>query len=141
MTGPAFESFRKYFFNDFEYINGFQFQASHFADVAANWGIGFTIWKSGISKDKENFEVDICDVNKNSYTGDIETKKKKCLYNIDNEQTLREWAIEPVKRLKTFDMPNVSSGVKIKNEGGVGRNFIGNFGYIMSNSNNINESP
>lgn len=140
MTGPAFNSFRKYFLNDFEYVNGFQFQASHFADVASNWGIGFTIWKSGISNNKENFELDICDINKNSYTGDIETKNKKCLYNIDNTKSLRDWTIEPVKTLKTIDVPNLSSGIKIKTDGGVGRNFIGAFGYLMSNSNNINKN-
>ena len=49
MTGAAFKKFRQYFLSDFEYINGFQFQASHFADVAGTWGIGFTIWKSGKS--------------------------------------------------------------------------------------------
>ena len=139
MTGPAFEQFRKYFLNDFEYINGFQFQASHFADVASNWGIGFTIWKSGKSQDKENFEVDICDVNKNSYTGDIETNGKKCLYNIDNLQTLREWAIEPVKKLKTYDVINLSSGIKISGTG-IGKNIKDSFGYVYSNSNNINKN-
>ena len=65
LTGSSYKSFRKFFLNDFEYISGFLFQASHFTDVAANWGVGFTIWKSGISKDKENFEVDLCDVDKN----------------------------------------------------------------------------
>jgi hypothetical protein len=140
ITGPAFKDFRKYFLNDFEYINGFQFQASHFTDVASNWGIGFTIWKSGISADKENFEVDVCDVNKNSYTGDIETKDTKCLYNIDNFQTMRDWAIEPVKKLKTYDVINVSSGIKVKSDGGLGKNFKGAFGYLMSNSNNINKN-
>ena len=62
LTGPSYKSFRKYFLNDFEYISGFLFQASHFTDVASNWGVGFTIWKSGETKDKENFEVDLCDV-------------------------------------------------------------------------------
>ena len=141
MTGPTYSNFRKYFLKDFEYVDGFQFQASHFADVAANWGIGFTIWKSGESFDKENFEIDICDINKNSYTGEVESQEKKCLYNLDNEQTLREWAIEPVKKLKTYDIINVSSGIKIKDSDKVrGRMFKDAFGYIMSNSNNIEEN-
>jgi hypothetical protein len=138
MTGPAFKDFRKYFLKDFKYINGFQFQASHFADVASNWGIGFTIWESGISNDKEKFEVDICDINRQSYTGEIEEKEQRCLYNIDNEQTLRDWAVYPVKKLKTYDVINVSSGIKVKNSDTVrGKNFKDALGYIMSNSNNI----
>lgn len=66
---------------------------------------------------------------------------KKTLYNLDNEQTARNWAIEPVKKLKTYDMPNMSSGVKVKTEGNTyGKNFPGSFGYIMAHSNNIEQN-
>lgn len=141
MTGPAFNDFRKYFLEDFKYIDGFYFQASHFADVASNWGIGFTIWKSDVSSDKQNFKLDVCDVDKNSQTGDIELKDSKTLYNLDGKQNLRDWAIEPVKKLKTYDVPNVSSGIKIKDsDKNRGKNFKGAFGYILFNSNNINQS-
>ena len=143
MTGPAFKTFRNYFFNDFTYVNGFQFQASHFADVQSNWGIGFTIWKSEKSQDKENFELDICDVNKNSYTGEIETKEQKTLYNIDNELSLRQWAIEPVKSIKTHEVVGLSSGIKVKKEkiGTIkNRSFDNAVGYIYVKSNNINKN-
>lgn len=141
MTGGSFDKFRKFFLKDFDYVSGFQFQASHFADVASNWGIGFTIWKSGVSVDKENFELDVCDVDKSSYTGDVEIKDQKCLYNLDYSQPLRDWAIEPVKKLKTFDMPNVSSGVSIKNSSGsFGKIFINAIGYLLSASNNIDKN-
>ena len=60
------------------------------------------------------------------------------MYNLDNKQTLREWAIEPVKKLKTYDVINVSSGIKVKNSNTArGKNFKDALGYIMSNSNNI----
>lgn len=81
--------------------------------MSAAWGIGFTIWKSGISNDKEKFEVDVCDVNKDSYTGDIESKCKKCLYNIDNEISMKVWGMEPVKNFKNTDSVNLTSGLKI----------------------------
>ena len=45
MTGGSFKKFREVFYRSFTGIDGFLFQASHFADVASEWGISFTIWK------------------------------------------------------------------------------------------------
>ena len=134
MTGSSYNKFREYFLNDFEYVNGFQFQASHFADVSSNWGIGFTIWKSGICIDKENFELDICDVNKNSYTGEIENKGQKCLYNADNEETCSTWIKSNIKG--TFIVPTFSSGIKMNNKEGikVSKDYLGT---IMLTTNNV----
>lgn len=143
MSGGSFAKFRSHFLNDFEYLNGFQFQASHFADVSDNWGIGFTIWKSGVSKDKENFVLDICDVDKTTYgiESDIENKGQKCIYNIDSEQSLRDWAKTPIKSLKTSDVPNLSSGIKIKNaDNNRGRNFKNAFGFINCGGNNVDQN-
>ena len=142
MTGPAYDKFRQYFLNDFKYINGFQFQASHFADVAANWGIGFTIWESGKSQDKENFEVDICDVNKNSYTGEIDIKEKKCLYNTDNCYPASEWVREELKKKDKKDkiiFPHLSSGIKIspKDNQTIYKGSLGT-AYFLSNNINLN---
>ena len=117
MTGTSFDKFREYFLDDFEYVDGFQFQASHFADVASNWGIGFTIWKSGKSLDKENFEIDICDVDKKSYTGDIENKGQKCIYNTDKLESCSTWIKTQIKG--TNIVPTFSSGLKMNNKDGI----------------------
>jgi hypothetical protein len=54
---------------------------------------------------------------------------------------MREWTTEPIKKLKTYDMPNVTSGIKIKTNGAtVGKNFSNALGYFYSDSNNINTS-
>ena len=45
MTGGSFKKFREVFYKSFTGVDGFLFQASHFADVASEWGISFTIWK------------------------------------------------------------------------------------------------
>ena len=65
---------------------------------------------------------------------------QKTLYNLDNEQSARNWAIEPVKKLKTYDVPNFSSGIKIKQENGLGKNFQGNIGCFYSEANNVNNN-
>jgi hypothetical protein len=62
---------------------------------------------------------------------------KKTLYNLDNEQSLKQWAIEPVKNLKTYDAPNLSSGIKIKEKNGLGKIFNGAIGYFYSEGNNV----
>lgn len=137
MTGSSYEEFRKHFLNDFKFENGFQFQASHFADVASNWGIGFTIWKSGKSNDKENFEVDICDVDKRSYTGDIDIKGQKCLYNTDNNETCSTWIKSEIKGTKV--VPTFSSGIKMNDKDGikVSNDFLGTL-LLTTNSVDTN---
>ena len=66
---------------------------------------------------------------------------KKTLYNLDNKQTARNWAIEPVKKLKTFDAPNISSGVSVKDSlSNRGRIFNGAMGYLLSAANNIEKN-
>lgn len=47
MTGGSYKKFRNVFYNGFKFLDGFLFKASHFADVAASWGISFTLWKGG----------------------------------------------------------------------------------------------
>lgn len=127
------------FLNDFEYIDGFQFQASHFADVKSNWGIGFTIWKSGESEDKENFKIDICDIDRDSQTRDIEIIDNKDIYNVDNHKTCSVWIREDVKNIKTDIAPEFTSGIKIRTTPGTkqGKMVKGALGYFFCGSNNV----
>ena len=61
LTGPSWKTFRKKFLSNFSFVKACQFQASHFADVADSWGISFSIWKSGETTDKENFQYELID--------------------------------------------------------------------------------
>lgn len=138
MSGSSYKNFRKYFLNDFKYIDGFQFKASHFADVSSNWGIGFTIWKSGMGDNVQNFTLDACD----NYGNDIKAYDTKQLYNVDNTITASMWAKEPIKNFKTFDEPNVSSAIKIRDlkTSSLGKNFEGNMGYFLNAGNNVDKN-
>jgi hypothetical protein len=45
MTSPSFEKFRQKTLDEWQYLDGMVFQASHFADVSDRWGVSFTIFK------------------------------------------------------------------------------------------------
>ena len=76
---PLSIKFRELFLNNFEYQKGIMFCAGEFADVSSAWGITFNIWKSGISKDKNNFTHQLIE-NKD---GEIKIIGDKVLCNFD----------------------------------------------------------
>ena len=137
LTGGSWKGFRTYFLKEFAFNNAVQFKASHFADVADNWGISFSIWNSGETTDKNNFNYSLID----NIDGEIEVIGEKDVYNIDGEVSASDWAKESIKKLKTFDVPNVSSGICIRDkENNRGRNFEGSFGFINNGGNNIDQN-
>lgn len=81
---PKSENFRKLFLNNFEYQKGIMFNAGEFANVSAAWGITFNIWKSGISKDKNNFIHQLVE-NSNQ---EIKIIGDKDIYNFDGQQII-----------------------------------------------------
>lgn len=81
---PKSENFRKLFLNNFEYQKGIMFNAGEFANVSAAWGITFNIWKSGISKDKNNFIHQLVENNNQ----EIKIIGDKDLYNFDGQQII-----------------------------------------------------
>lgn len=99
-TGSAFENFRKIFFNLFKYKNGFMFNASHFDDVSKNWGVDFSIFNNESGLNDSIFEKDIVDINNNF---EINIINKKCLYNLDNDKSARDWAKYKSKKIKNVD--------------------------------------
>lgn len=134
LSGSSYKKFRNKFLNEFEYIRGCTFQASHFSDVASYWGIGFTIWKVGETSDKNNFPHELVDYR----DLDVEVIGHKDIYNVDGILTASEWAKTPVKSLKTFDEPNLSSGITVRDKANNrGRNFKGSFGFFSIESNNV----
>ena len=60
---------------------------------------------------------------------------------MDYEESLHDWVVSPVKKLKTFDVPTVTSGIKIKQSGNItGRIFKDAIGYMFFKSNNVDTS-
>ena len=76
------------------------FKASHFADVKPRWGITFTIWSSGKTENKSDFEVATVDI---EGTGVVETGTK-VLYNLDGKMKASDWVKSEVTS-KPVDAP------------------------------------
>ena len=135
LSGGSWKGFRKVFFNDFAFVDGVQFKASHFADVSDSWGISFSIWNSGVNADNHNFNYNLID----NVDGEIKVVGGKVVYNIDGLKTASEWTKESIKSLPTFDEVNVSSAIKVRpSESDTrGTNFKGNFGYFLNAGNNV----
>ena len=79
------------------------------------------------------FNYDLLDLN-----GDIEIIKigEKVVYNTDTLNQASEWVKEEIKGVKTFDAPQLSTGLNLKNKG-VGRVINNAIGYFYSHSNNV----
>lgn len=135
LTGSAYKKFRELFLNEFKFEGGFLFSAMHFADCSANWGINFSIWKTGKTENKTSFAHTLIDFDEN---GDISETGTKTIYNIGNQTSINEWTKEPVKKLKTEDEVNLTSAIKVSAGNTVhsGKNFKDNFGFYHTNGAN-----
>lgn len=138
LSGTSWKNFRKVFLNDFKFIDAFTFKASYFADVADHWGIAFSLWENGETIDKNNFVHKLVD----EIDGELINVGTKDIYNLDGRMTATVWAKEQIKKLKTFDEPNLSSGIKVRpsNSDTLGTNFIGNIGYFLNAGNNVDKN-
>lgn len=134
LTGSSYAKFRNVFLNEFSFDNAIQFKASHFADVADNWGISFSIWHNGETFEKNNFNYTLVD-NEN---GEIVEIGNKVVYNIDGLKTANDWCKEPIKGLKTFETISLKSAITTRENGQIrGKNFDKSFGYIFISGNNV----
>lgn len=134
LTGQGYSIFRKEFFKQFKFLNGIQFNAGHFSNVIASWGISFSIWECGETIDKNNFNYTLVD----NIGDEIKIINKKIIYNCDNVKTASKWVREETNKLKTYVYPNLSSAINIKYVDGcrIGKcvnNFIGFF-FIGGNN-------
>jgi hypothetical protein len=82
------------------------------------------------------FELDILEINKNL---EVNSVGKKTVYNTDGKLSLSDW-IKKIKLSKTYDFPQVSSSLVIKNQNGRGRMTQNSLGYFLNNANNVNEN-
>lgn len=138
LSGDSFKVFRQHFLDNFAFLNAVQFRASHFANVADNWGISFGIWKSGVTENKNEFDYTLID----NIDGEIKEISKKYIYNIDGNLTASKWVRELTKGLKTYDVPNVTSAITIKKEAGSRKGMLVDkaIGYFYCNSNNVDKN-
>lgn len=137
LTGNGFSIFRNDFLNNFSYKCGVLFKASHFADVADNWGISFSLWDSNKSIDKNNFNYSLID----AVDGEIQEFGKKTIYNIDGQIVGRDWVKEPVGKAKMYDTLPLTSALNIGNNPKGGTKLAkGSIGCYVNESNNIDKN-
>lgn len=79
------------------------------------------------------FELDIL------INSDFTIKKEgvKSMYNTDGELKASKWVREPLKGKKTFDCPQMTSALRIRNEKGSGKVTDNHIGYMLSNANSV----
>ena len=135
LTGPSWKKFRNKFLHAFSFVKACQFNASHFSDVSDNWGISFSVWKSGETPDKENFNYDLID----DIDGEIQVIGNKVVYNSDNHTTGNDWVKETVKKIATIDSPQLTSALRVV-EKGYGQIANGALGYTMFKGNNVDNN-
>lgn len=82
LCGTLTEKFRSVWMSNFEYKSGVMFNAGEFANVSAQWGITFNIWKTGITNDRNNFTHTLIESFDNQ--SQIRELGTKTLYNRDN---------------------------------------------------------
>jgi hypothetical protein len=134
-SGSSFKIFRKHFYDRFQYVDGMLFNASHFSDTSNAWGIDFSIWEQG----KETRDSLSASVKDTSLGGIVKIQNKE-IYHLDHTVPASKWVREEVKGLKTFDAPQISSALKVK-QNGCGNIVPGSLGYMVTASNNIYKNP
>lgn len=132
LTGERAAKFRENFLGKFEFKRGIVFNASYFANVSKEWGVGFSIWKSGKSNDKNKFTFE---VKEKSKKGKVETISQKTLYNIEKQDMLSSWIKDNKKAEKTINSIMLKSGLKYDTKE---KRISGDaMGFLMNDSNNI----
>lgn len=131
-TGQKYKDFRKYFYSNFEYKYGMQFDSAHFTDVAFG-AILFSIWKNGKTVN-EDLQTDIVDVNDD---GGLEVIDHKTLMNSIGKNPLNKWF--RVKDVNQVEAPNLKTGITVV-EGNV-KSCKDAIGYMFANGNNIFQAP
>jgi hypothetical protein len=133
LTGGSFIEFRKSFLREFQFESGMLFQASNFADVKDSWGISFSIWKTGESRNKNSFDFNVMEI---TSAGDIISSGEKKLYNLDNTKSCSDWIKEGLSKYRTDDAPQMTTAINYKQDGR-GKLIQGALGYYVNVSNNI----
>jgi hypothetical protein len=134
LSGSSYKKFRNKFFNHFNFKNGFLMNASEFQDTS-EWGLSFSLWGNEECLDKNNFNYTV----KISNDLKIVNIKNKNIYNVDNQNSFSNYIKRNIKKEKTFDAPQLSSALNVKQKG-YGTLANNAMGFYMNASNNIMEN-
>lgn len=113
LSGETFSKFRQKFLSMFRYEKGMLFNAGYFSGVSSLWGINFSVWRSGVTDDKNVFVHDLVEFS----DGELIAKGMKSIYNLDGIESVSNWC-----RTKVKDMPletitlksGIVAGTKVK---------------------------
>lgn len=130
LTGGSWKKFRNELFLNYHFVDGCVFKASYFSNCSDKWGISFSLLRDGKSDFLTSFYHKLIDIKE----GQIETLGQKCIYNIDNTESINKWAKSPEK--ETEDFPNFSSGLVLK-QNGVQKMCKNSIGSLISDANNV----
>ena len=132
LSGTSFKSFRNSFLNNFEYINAIQFNAGHFNNVSASWGISFSIWKCGETINKTEFLYKCVDVENN----EIFVNNTKYVYNTDKHLSGSKWSKQ--QNTNKIDFPIFTSGLSVvSNSTKTNLFFENSIGTMYNGGNNV----
>ena len=130
LTGSSWKGFRLKYLDTFKFIDGCTFRASHFADVADNWGISFSLWNNGKFMNKNNFTHKIIDI----FDGEIKQLNEKVIYNLDELTPANKWVNCSQIKENKYEMITAKSALNISDK----IKMVGNnFGYFVNDTNNV----
>lgn len=131
MSSGSYRPFRDWWYKQHEFKRGMLFNAGHFADVSARWGISFTVWCTGGKTNKmATLPIMLKDVQGFS----VVDAGMKHIYNSDKGEA-STWA-QVRSNISGEDVPKFTSGLQYK-EGGLAHS-----GYcsLITDSNNLSGS-
>ena len=130
-TYPSYNNFRKYIFENKNYVKGFVIDASEFADVKS-WPLSFSVIKNNSDKFLVSKEF-IFDILENKFY-QIDNKGTKTFYTIEEQNKMTEWIKENTINPKSNPLPVFSSVFKTKNSL---KNFGDSLGYCYYTANRV----
>ena len=135
MTGQRQRNLLNYFTSVFSLEDAYLFQASHFADVSDAWGISLTLWKAQKGNALLNeYPFKLLDVLDD---GNVDVIGSHTLYNTQGKITGSDWVDECLKKVKTYDYPNLSSGIVVSEKVTKGKWCDNALGYMFNHCNSV----
>lgn len=122
---------RKFITDNFRYDGGYLINAGEFANVSANWGIGFTMWSSGETIDKNIFPIDVMEII------DFEPKvtMEKDLYNLDGKEDLTSY-VKCKDKGEKVDTLRLRLGLYPEDVTNIYKNYMG---VLVKHRNNLSK--
>lgn len=138
LTSSSYNVFRSHFLNNFSFLKGIQFQASHFADVSNAWAISFSIWNTGVTNNKTDFVYDTL----NLVDGEISIiEKNSSVYNIDGKKPINSFIKDNKHNEYTYKL-SIGPNMKISGPNKTQANSIGSYyshgNDVMHNTSFVN---